>query len=111
MKIKIEIEMEANSLDDLLNMVQLNNNAKLNSETVIKEENNKKYHNTTEIIITRKKNYFSSSSSILINWLYLQILSVLDIEPVLICPKFNPTAKSAIVVSSVSPDLCEIIVA
>lgn len=41
MKIKVEIEMEANSLDDLLNMVQLNNNAKVNSETVIKEENNK----------------------------------------------------------------------
>jgi len=36
--------------------------------------------------------------------------SVLDKDPVLICPKSRPTAKSAIVVSSVSPLRCEIIV-
>ena len=35
--------------------------------------------------------------------MYLAILSVLESEPVLICPAFNPTAKSAIVVSSLSP--------
>ena len=44
-----------------------------------------------------------NSSSIRINWLYLAIRSVRDIEPVLICPAFVATAKSAIVVSSVSP--------
>ena len=42
--------------------------------------------------------------------MYLAIRSVLDAEPVLICPAFVATAISAIVVSSVSPDLCEIIV-
>ena len=46
---------------------------------------------------------FPNSSSIRISWLYFAILSVLDIEPVLICPAFVATAKSAIVVSSVSP--------
>ena len=45
------------------------------------------------------------SSSILRSWLYFAILSDLDKEPVLICPTFNPTAISDIVVSSVSPDL------
>jgi enolase len=42
------------------------------------------------------------------SWLYLAILSVRDIEPVLICPAFVATAMSAIVVSSVSPERCEI---
>lgn len=45
-----------------------------------------------------------SSSSIRRSWLYLQIRSVRLAEPVLICPVFNATARSAIVVSSVSPD-------
>lgn len=44
-----------------------------------------------------------NSSSIRINWLYFAMRSVRDIEPVLICPAFVATAKSAIVVSSVSP--------
>ena len=50
-----------------------------------------------------------SSSSILISWLYFAILSDLEAEPVLICPAFVATARSAIVVSSVSPDLWLII--
>lgn len=52
------------------------------------------------------KPYFaqlSSSSSMRISWLYFAIRSVRDIEPVLICPAFVATARSAIVVSSVSP--------
>ena len=56
--------------------------------------------------------YFASSpssSSILNNWLYLAVLSVLETEPVLICPDDVATTKSDIVVSSVSPDLWEII--
>ena len=36
-------------------------------------------------------------------------LSVLDGAPVLICPALVATAKSAMVVSSVSPDLCDMI--
>lgn len=51
----------------------------------------------------------SSSSSIRNNWLYFAIRSERDIEPVLICPAFVATARSAIVVSSVSPLRCEII--
>jgi len=46
-----------------------------------------------------------NSSSILSNWLYLAILSVLEVEPVFICPALVATATSAIVASSVSPDL------
>ena len=42
--------------------------------------------------------------------LYFATLSVLQGAPVFIWPAFTATAKSAIVVSSVSPDLCEIIV-
>ena len=53
---------------------------------------------------------FPSSSSILIRRLYLDTLSDLDNEPVLICDDFVATAKSAINVSSESPDLCEITV-
>src|SRR2546425_12768603 len=45
-----------------------------------------------------------SSSSIRSNRLYLAVRSVRDSEPVLIWPVFRPTAKSAIVTSSVSPD-------
>ena len=44
-------------------------------------------------------------SSIRNNWLYLQTLSVLDAEPVFIWPIPIATDKSAMVVSSVSPDL------
>ena len=54
--------------------------------------------------------FFPSSSSIRNNWLYLATLSDLAKEPVFIWFEFVPTAKSAINVSSVSPDLCEIIV-
>ena len=49
-----------------------------------------------------------SLSSILSNWLYLDILSLLDAEPVLIWQVFIATAKSAIVESEVSPDLWDI---
>ena len=49
-----------------------------------------------------------NSSSMRNNWLYFAIRSVRDIEPVLICPAFVATDKSAIVVSSVSPLRCEI---
>src|SRR3972149_4852838 len=49
-----------------------------------------------------------SSSSILISWLYLASLSVLDNDPVLIWPVLHATDRSAIVVSSVSPERCEI---
>ena len=44
------------------------------------------------------------------NWLYFATLSDLAKEPVLIWFEFVPTAKSAIKVSSLSPDLWEIIV-
>jgi len=49
-----------------------------------------------------------NSSSILRSWLYFAILSVLEADPVFICPAFVATARSAINVSSVSPDLWEI---
>ena len=52
-----------------------------------------------------------SSSSMRSSWLYLQTRSVRLADPVLICPAAVPTARSAIVVSSVSPDRCEMIVA
>ena len=42
--------------------------------------------------------------------LYFATLSVLQGAPVFICPAFVATAISAIVVSSVSPDLCDITV-
>ena len=41
--------------------------------------------------------------------MYLATLSDLASDPVFICEEFVATAKSAIKVSSVSPDLCEII--
>ena len=50
------------------------------------------------------------SSSILSSLLYFAVRSARDIEPVLICPELTATAKSAINVSSVSPERCEIIV-
>ena len=43
------------------------------------------------------------ASSILSKRLYLQMRSVREVEPVLICPVLRATARSAIVVSSVSP--------
>ena len=42
------------------------------------------------------------------SWLYLATRSERDSEPVLIWPAFVPTAMSAIVASSVSPERCEI---
>jgi len=44
-----------------------------------------------------------SSSSMRSSWLYLQIRSVRQTDPVLICPVQLPTTRSAMVVSSVSP--------
>ena len=49
-----------------------------------------------------------SSSSIRRSWLYFAIRSVRRAEPVLICPAFIATARSAMNVSSVSPDRWEI---
>ena len=49
-----------------------------------------------------------NSSSISIKRLYLQILSLRDMLPVLICPAFKATARSAIVASSVSPERWDI---
>src|SRR5947208_146356 len=45
-----------------------------------------------------------SSSSIRSSWLYLAVRSPREGAPVLICPAFVATARSAIVVSSVSPE-------
>ena len=42
------------------------------------------------------------------SWLYFAVRSVRLIEPVLICNALVATAMSAIVVSSVSPERCEI---
>jgi len=42
------------------------------------------------------------------SWLYLATRSERDSDPVLICSAFMPTAMSAMVVSSVSPERCEI---
>ena len=50
-----------------------------------------------------------SSSSMFSNLLYFATLSVLQGAPVFICPAFVATATSAIVVSSVSPLLCDTI--
>src|SRR6266568_8496592 len=41
------------------------------------------------------------------SWLYFATRSVRDSEPVLIWPAFVATARSAIVVSSVSPERCD----
>ena len=50
-----------------------------------------------------------SSSSIFIKRLYLAVRSPRVGAPVLICPVPIPTARSAIVVSSVSPERCDTI--
>ena len=49
-----------------------------------------------------------SASSIRSSWLYLATRSERDGAPVLICPQPVATARSAIVVSSVSPERCDI---
>src|SRR3954466_15271715 len=48
-----------------------------------------------------------SSSSILMSWLYFAVRSERDSEPVLIWPQLMATARSAMVVSSVSPERCD----
>merc|ERR1719401_584064 len=48
-----------------------------------------------------------NSSSMRINWLYLARRSERQGAPVLIWPVHRPTARSAMVVSSVSPERCE----
>src|SRR5213080_4470573 len=53
----------------------------------------------------------SSSSSMRRSWLYLQTRSVRLADPVLIWPTLVATARSAIVVSSVSPERCEMTLA
>src|SRR5258706_13923756 len=50
-----------------------------------------------------------SSSSMRKSWLYLATRSVRETDRVLICPVLSATERSAIVVSSVSPERCEII--
>src|SRR4029077_20011414 len=50
-----------------------------------------------------------NSSSIRSNWLYFAMRSVREAEPVLICPAPVATARSAMKVSSVSPERWEII--
>jgi hypothetical protein len=49
-----------------------------------------------------------NNSSIRRSWLYLAMRSDLEAEPVLISPVFSATARSAMVVSSVSPERWEI---
>src|SRR5262249_54246764 len=57
----------------------------------------------------KPRNWASSPriSSMRSSWLYLAIRSLREAEPVLIWPQFVATARSAIVVSSVSPERCE----
>ena len=45
------------------------------------------------------------------SWLYFATRSVREGAPVLIWPAFTATARSAMVVSSVSPERCEMTVA
>merc|ERR1719382_940365 len=52
---------------------------------------------------------FPHSSSMRSNWLYLARRSERHGAPVLIWPVLRPTAKSAMNVSSVSPDRCDVI--
>ena len=49
----------------------------------------------------------NSSSSMRRSWLYFATRSVRLGAPVLICPALRPTTRSAIVVSSVSPERWE----
>ena len=48
--------------------------------------------------------FLPRTSSMRNSWLYLATRSVRESDPVLICPTPLPTAKSAMVVSSVSPE-------
>src|SRR6266436_9118187 len=48
-----------------------------------------------------------SSPSMRRSWLYLAVRSERAKDPVLICPQFVATARSAIVASSVSPERCD----
>src|SRR5579875_582402 len=57
----------------------------------------------------RNSAVWPSSSSIRRSWLYFAIRSVREAEPVLIWPAPVPTARSAMNVSSVSPERCEMI--
>ena len=52
----------------------------------------------------------SSSSSIFNNLLYFAVRSERESEPVLMCRHPRPTARSAMVVSSVSPERCDMTV-
>ena len=56
----------------------------------------------------RKAAVSPSTSSIRSSWLYLATRSERAGAPVLICPQLVATARSAMVVSSVSPDRCDI---
>src|SRR6185503_21285767 len=56
----------------------------------------------------RKRAASPRISSIRRSWLYFAMRSVREADPVLICPAFVATARSAMVVSSVSPERCEI---
>src|SRR5215831_497191 len=69
-------------------------------------EQNQFDHRASARIADRPANVAAapSSSSIRSSWLYLQTRSVRLAEPVLICPAAVPTARSAIVESSVSPE-------
>src|SRR6185437_16547660 len=49
-----------------------------------------------------------SSCSIRRSWLYFAVRSERASDPVLICPQFVATARSAMVESSVSPERCDI---
>ena len=66
-------------------------------DTVAKESSPR--HNTVVFLLALYK-----SSSIRSSRLYLATLSLLQGAPVLICPAFTATARSAIKVSSVSPE-------
>jgi hypothetical protein len=48
-----------------------------------------------------------SSSSMRMSWWYFAVRSERDSEPVLIWPQPAATARSAMVVSSVSPERCD----
>ena len=52
-----------------------------------------------------------SAASIRSSWLYFEVRSDRLAEPVLIWPAHVATARSAIVVSSVSPERCEMTLA
>src|SRR5262245_6709946 len=57
-----------------------------------------------------KEAAWPSSSSMRRSWLYFAVRSLRATDPVLICPAFTATARSATKVSSVSPERCEMTV-